>query len=187
MRYSLALLLTLFVGIPFTVHAATLSLDAEATTTPGVYTMNVILDSPESVNTIEATIVLPPGVTYRRMENDNPLGFYWIEAPRYDASTRTVHFSGMIPNGWHGTGGQVLSFSLSTLGTALFALTFDPTQTHMYKNDGVGSEEPLIFSPVRLRSPPGVLPVHALLFSLLLILLIGAVYFLHRRFRVTYQ
>ena len=144
---------------PAFAYAATLSFTAPQTSV-GVgepFEVNVILDTRNSINAIEAAFIIPTGLELEHTSDGNTIVSLWVERPRYDREARTLAFSGIIPGGFSGTG-RLLTFTLKAERKGTIKLSFDRLRTVAYKNSPDGTLEPTTLQTLTLSAKEGTAP-----------------------------
>ena len=129
--------------------------------------VTILLDTQgEDINTISADIMLPNGLTFVQSDDSNSIIHEWVEQPVLSPDGHTLHFAGIIPGGFAGyidpfsqskrKPGELLTLVLHTgiAGTP----TILTTNAHVYKNDGLGTEDSLSLSslPVNIQHGVGI-------------------------------
>ena len=142
--------------VPAFATAATLSLTGpQASVGMGEpFIVSVILDTGNAVNAVEAALVIPSGLEFENTSDGNSIVNLWIERPRYDRKTRVLHFSGIIPGGFSGTG-QLLRITLKAETSGSSVLTFDRTRTAAYRNSPDGTPETITLRPLTVYAAFG--------------------------------
>jgi hypothetical protein len=109
------------------VHAATLYFDPEERTvgseTP--FLVGVMATAEETINTLNISIDIPRGFEPLDVSNGNSIINFWIDKPHFDALTRKLTFSGIIPGGFSGVGARVAIISLQANSLGNFTIAFD--------------------------------------------------------------
>jgi hypothetical protein len=131
MKKYYLLLLCLFLSAPFFASAATLTVKIDT----GAY----------SINTLEATIILPKNISVTHVDDGNSALLIWIKAPVYDALTNTISFAGITPGGFQGVF-SLLSLSGDFSVADLRNVTF--SGVNALQNDGKGTAAPVHLSAV---------------------------------------
>ncbi|MCI0532772.1 hypothetical protein L0Y49_00975 [bacterium] len=149
------ILLLIFFALPLSVSAARLYF-APAPAGEGEYAVSALLDAPESVNVIEGNIRVPDSVTFLRASDGGSIVKLWVEGAAYDAASRSLSFAGMMPGGFVGNRGKILTiffkrepnFAEASPG----AFSFDTAKTKLYENTGEGTEAKLKTAPLVLTA-----------------------------------
>jgi hypothetical protein len=81
----------------------------------------LMVDAPQPINALEASITVPASVTVERIEDVGSVVSYWITSPRFDVHTRQLTFAGVIPSGYSGRQ-QVLVFDVASTSTGLLSI-----------------------------------------------------------------
>lgn len=98
----------------------------------------------EEINAAAGTVTLPPGVAVREVRDAGSLINFWVRRPAIDS----LGFSGVIPGGYQGSGGEL--FSLVVEGTAIGQGDVSIGEAQALKNDGSGSAAAVVVRPARL-------------------------------------
>ncbi len=110
----------------------------------------------ETVNAIEGTIAYDQNVlTLKEVRDGNSIINFWVEHPAADpacAGSCRVHFSGIIPGGFSGARGLLLTFVFAarTPGTSLV----DIVESRVLEHDGKGTELPVRTGPIEITVAP---------------------------------
>lgn len=114
------------------------------------YVVNVMLDTAgENINAVAARVNFPPGVlSFKGWSDGNSIVNYWVLRPDPEASG-TVSFSGIIPGGYSGRSGKLLSLTFSPARVTSASIWADSLT--LLLNDGKGTEtststRPLVFT-----------------------------------------
>ncbi len=114
--------------------------------------VKLLLDSPnEKVNSVAGEITLSAGTEVRQVLEANSLINFWLDKPA--VKENKIIFSGIIPGGYQGAGGQILSFSWQPLPNVRLSrveATIDEEQVLLH--DGVGTPAKLLVEPLVLSS-----------------------------------
>lgn len=154
------------------IEPATLSLQAGETAT-----ISLTIKSKEDINTVGVGVPFSADLQYLRSEKGLVIE-QWIDIPAYDASSKELILSGIIPGGWHGSARlATYTFLAHKAGTYTFA--YDPTMTEVYKNDGLGTKDPIVFGTIGSTRYN-----NALLFGAVLLLLVVLVWLFQKKFRL---
>ncbi len=95
--------------------------------------LRVMVDSDTPVNVLQASVKIPNGYTFLRTNDGGSIVPVWVDKPEYDATQRTLSFSGMIPGGFSGENLPVLTFFVS--GSAKAGdFSFVKEETILYEN-----------------------------------------------------
>ncbi len=150
------LTLVLSFSLPALASAATLYFDPQERTvgldTP--FEIAVLVDAPAAVNAFEVSVRIPKGLEAIGTSDGGSLINFWIDAPRFDAGTRTLHFAGIVPGGFQGTGARLLTLSLRATRAGAMRISFD-TSTEARRNAADGAREPLTLAPLTLLAQEG--------------------------------
>lgn len=117
----------------------------------GEIAVDVMIDPEgQNINTVSATIDLPPNLSYVGEDDSSSIVSYWVDDPTYDPDTDSFSFSGIIPGGFSG---QINPFStdgaqksegtvirLLLRGSVVGAGTISYPAADAYLDDGLGTE-----------------------------------------------
>jgi hypothetical protein len=181
MRLPLSFILTVLLFIPGIAFAANLSVfPASITLKKGDEVGFIVhLQAQDSINTVGASLVLPPNLAFLSA-SDGTAVTDWIQHPTFDSSNNAVSFAGIMPGGWQGDGTlAVINVAAKEAGT--YSLSYDQSQTEVYKNDGQATPEPVVYgvAAVNLLASPA-LPIGAVVLLVLLLVLWWAL----RRYKI---
>ncbi len=134
-----------FIAIP--ALAAEVSFDAKTQEikTDQLFEVGVFINTDnEEINAIEGKIIFPQDLLEVKKVNDaNSIINFWIEKPK-TATEGQIAFSGITPGGYSGS--QGLIFSTTFLAKKEDAGTVEFSGVKALKNDGKGTEAPLVIS-----------------------------------------
>jgi hypothetical protein len=111
MMFVVCTVYTLFaIGVSH-IHAAQLYFDTQEMTvgTSGQFVAALNITAEESVNTLSVAIPIPEEFTILDVSTGNSVVPIFIEKPTYDEQTRVLTFSGLIPGGFQGKGGRLVT------------------------------------------------------------------------------
>lgn len=142
--------------LPLSASAATLYFDPQDRTvgTEMPFKVAALIDSAEPVNAFDIAVAIPKGLTVLGTDDGSSIINYWVEAPRFDDGSRLLHFAGIVPGGFRGSGARLVTITLraDSVGTARIAI--DPSSS-VLRNDERASKEPLSLRALVLRVEPG--------------------------------
>jgi hypothetical protein len=119
--------------------------------------VQIILDTQgASANAVQGKIIFPQNLFSLEKINDGSSAVsFWINSPKQSAPGE-IDFAGIIPGGFNGSNGEILSFTLQPLanGTGTIAIT---TST-VLANDGQGSPLPVTLVNAAITVNPSSLP-----------------------------
>lgn len=154
--YVIGGLLSGVLFLPWSAHAAVLSLIPERTEVVRHETMRVavVLDTEdEEVNALEITIPVPDGVSVKTIEYGNSVVSLWIEPPTVKCQNKNdacqMNFVGGMPGGFRGQG---------TLATIVLETANDATElqfsanAQILLNDGEGTPANVIFEGTKFAA-----------------------------------
>ena len=154
MRASIFFVIALVV--PSISSAATLYFDPQERTvgreTP--FQIAVLIDAPVAVNAFDVAVRIPEGLIPIQTSDGGSLINFWIDAPRFDVSTRILHFSGIVPGGFVGSGARLMTISLRAAHTGVAHISFDAT-TQVRRNTADAAREPLTLRSLALLVQDG--------------------------------
>ncbi|MCH8163049.1 MAG: hypothetical protein IIA99_03010 [Proteobacteria bacterium] len=139
-------------------NAARLFLEAPASEVGVGQKMEIVVrvDSEnEVVNAFEGTITFPSGVVVREVRDGSSLVSFWAERPRV-VNDRSVVFSGIIPGGWNGARGELLSMIVETQSEGRDGITISDARVLLH--DGLGTQTTLT-TPLFLLSVDSGVPL----------------------------
>ena len=122
---------------------------AEAVRTDSTFTVTLeVSATSDAINTIEGNIIYPDNVLTLSSVNDgSSVVNFWVERPTVKAAN--IHFSGIMPGGFYGEHGRVLSlqFRAKRPGQG----TIDLRGGAALKNDGTGTPAEISVSPLTVE------------------------------------
>lgn len=140
--YIIILIVTSLFGISkaeasilYTSHIPQIGIDQE-------FSVEVLIDADEPINTIEQALLIPSQFEITRVQDSGSIINLWVERPRIDATTNTVLFSGLVPGGFSGRGGKLVTLTLKAVKTGEGRFAFDATGTRVLLNNGEGTADP---------------------------------------------
>jgi len=139
------IIFTLFL-LPLCAHAATVRLVASGTAVSGQpFNVGVMLDTQgDDANTVQATIDYPANIVSLQSVNDGgSIIDFWITPPAA-ASSGEVAFAGIVPGGFTGSSGTLISLVFNPLASGTAA--FNVATATVLRNDGLGSSIPVTLS-----------------------------------------
>lgn len=148
--FGIVLSTLLFPSVSF---AATLHLEPQASVlgTQNDFSIVVLLDADQPINTIGASIVFPKTLEPQDIEIGESIVNLWVEKPTWNETTRTLTFSGVIPGGFVGTDGPLVTIDCAVLDpNASVTVSFDPNATVAYLSDGKATPDPLTLENLTL-------------------------------------
>ena len=154
-RYSLHFFIsavTLFISIlsfPVSTEAARIFLEAEISTI-GVgqrFEVSVYVHSEgETVNAFAGTIHLPSLITLRAIRDGDSLIALWSKRPEIFGNN--IVFAGIVPGGWKGSHGYLLSFVVEASFEGEDTIDFSDVDVLLH--DGKGTPAPVLLEPLSL-------------------------------------
>jgi hypothetical protein len=136
-------------------HAATISFDPQETTvgTSTSFLIGVTLDSEVPVNTIHAVIDIPESMEVLDASDGNSIINFWIDRPTL-ASGGRLTFSGIIPGGFIGYRGKLLTLTVQAHALGKQEIILDPT-SRVYLNTPSASADAIMSIPLELSVVAG--------------------------------
>jgi len=138
---TLALLVTLLIGIPSFVQAATLSV----TPASGTYsigeraTIRVVVSGETPLNAITGTLSFPADLfAIESVSKSSSILNFWIAEPSFSKQSGVVQFEGVALSGFQGGSGTVLTVNARAIKTGSGNITFKSGQ--ILANDGQGTD-----------------------------------------------
>ena len=109
------------------VTAATITFDPQDTTvgTTTPFQVGINMDSTDPVNAFSLTFDVSPTVKIIGYSDGNSIVNLWIDQPHL-VDARHLSLSGIIPGGYTGTGGRIITLSLQALASGPFQVSLDP-------------------------------------------------------------
>ena len=154
-RVRLFCVLICLFALPSTAEAARLLFDVPETTI-GVgqqMEMTVVVDAEgEDINALGGSIVVPSFLRIDAVRDGNSLIALWAERPEIDENT--VSFAGIIPGGWNGSVGTVLSL-IVTAESAGSGIVRE-ADLQVLRHDGEGTAVSLTTSPLTIAAREGI-------------------------------
>jgi len=146
----------LFLSFVFPVDAARLYLETPVQEVGVGQKMEIVVrvDSEnEVVNAFEGMITVPSGVVVLEVRDGSSLVSFWVERPHV-INDRSVVFSGIIPGGWKGARGELLSMIVETQSESGDDITISGARVLLH--DGLGIQTTLTTPSLPLRVDSGV-------------------------------
>ncbi len=142
----------ILVVLPIAVHAATVSFDPQERVVglDSAFDVGVNIDAVYPLNVISIVIKFPDTIVPIDVTDGNSIINYWIEYPHYDPQTRTLTLAGMIPGGFVGTGGRLITLKLQGTEPGRVRLEADTLTSIAYRNTPDAQEEEIISAPLTL-------------------------------------
>jgi hypothetical protein len=101
----------------------------------------------ESINAVESTIVFPKEIfELKEIKNSNSIISFWSQPPK--ASGNKIHFSGVVPGGYAGRSGSVISMIFQALTEGASAIEISDATA--LRNDGKGTRAQTTISNLKL-------------------------------------
>jgi hypothetical protein len=92
-----------------------------------------------NINTLEATVQLPKGITVTNIYDGDSALLIWIKEPVYDAQTNTITFTGLTPGGFQGVK-NLFSFSGNFSASDLNNFSFSSVTALQTDGQGTSAE-----------------------------------------------
>lgn len=132
------LALSLVIALP--AQAVTLSIDDVDAGTASTFAVPVRINAEgTSINSVEGSINVPPGVTIDRIDRTGSVFSLWIEGPVYVPSERIIAFTGGVPGGIESSANELL-FTIYAHSATPGSYSFAPEGVVAYRNDGTGGD-----------------------------------------------
>ena len=147
-----SLLLSLF---PFAAHAATVTFDPQSTTvgTTTPFEVGVDMDSVDPMNAFSLVLDIPASMKVVGYSDGNSVVNIWIDQPHM-VDTTHLSMSGIVPGGYTGKGGRIVTIYLQAREAGPFMLALDPS-SQAYQNSPTALREPLASKPLALVAIQG--------------------------------
>jgi hypothetical protein len=155
MRVNLLPILVLIIfSLPLSAIAAELSLSAEPQSVGVGDTVLVTLHLSSAIplNAVSASLRYSDNMTPISFSNGNSIVSIWLTSPIAKERGTSVDFEGLIPGGYVGEHGVVIRslFKATRSGPASVVIS----SARALRNDGIGTEEPLVVKPLALLIGP---------------------------------
>ncbi|MEK7511050.1 MAG: hypothetical protein AAB582_02355 [Patescibacteria group bacterium] len=100
--------------IPLSVSAATVSFEPQASTAgiDGPFVIAVNLSADTYINALDIRLMVPHSLEPIDVSDGNSIINLWLEEPHFDETTRILSFSGIIPQGFMGEQGRLLTITM---------------------------------------------------------------------------
>lgn len=127
-RIAVAMMSSLLLfSIPVFAKAAEIHFDPQDSSigTEGEFLVGVNLTSEERVNAISLVLPIPTGLRLMGVSDGNSIVTLFVEQPSFDDDERSLSFSGVIPNGFSGEEGRLVTLTFAPekrVGSATFVL-----------------------------------------------------------------
>lgn len=153
MRKFLPVLAFLLVLLPHVLYAATVTFDPQEKTvgTNEPFLVGINLDAVTPVNVLALNLLFSTNLKPVDVSNGNSVIVNWIDKPVYDEAKHALTFSGMIPGGYAGVGGRVLTVSVQAVGDGDGWIAMDPSMSHAYMNDSRATDDALTGRSLHVR------------------------------------
>jgi LPXTG-motif cell wall-anchored protein len=107
------------------------------------FTVDLFIDADRNINTIDINLTVPKGLTFVRSNDASSIISLWIEKPKLTANQEIV-FSGIIPGGYAGRGGKLISLIFTGKSLGENKLVVNAAKSSLLLNDGLGTKDTLI-------------------------------------------
>ena len=148
------LLLSVLVGLcaPILAQAATVSFEPQESTVglAGPFVVAVNLSSEVPVNALALSITFSDNLEPVDISDGNSILNFWIKKPVFDEQSRTLDLEAIIPGGFSGKGGRLVTVTVRAKYQGSGDITLDTGSSHAYRNAIPVSEEPLASSTLTL-------------------------------------
>ena len=106
--------------------------------------LELVLDAENSINTVSATITIPPDLEFLDIITGNSIINLWVDIPKWDETKRVLNFSGIIPGGFSGMKARILIIKLKTKNEGVAQLVFDKEKTEIFLNSPDAEKDPAL-------------------------------------------
>lgn len=147
--------------LPGFAFAASVTFDAEGTNVAigEPFRLAINLSSDELVNAIELTVRVPDGFYPVDVSDGNSIVSLWIQKPHYSESDRTLTFSGVMPGGFSGKEGRILTVFLLAKERAAGTISILGEQSRVLLNSPGAEEAHLEKADITIEARPEVVPI----------------------------
>jgi hypothetical protein len=130
-------------------QAATISFDPQETTVGSTspFEVGITIDADAPVNAIRAVIDIPASMDVLDASDGNSVINLWVERPHVTGNQ--VIFAGIIPGGFTGVKGKLITLTLTAHKGGKRYLIVDPS-SRVYENGPDAAEQPIVTSPLEL-------------------------------------
>ena len=143
------ILLLFFTAIPCFSSASQLYISSQTDTL--INTVSVDIYAEATINAVQGSIIIPPHVIVREISDGDSVVNYWIEKPHVNAENQTLVFSGIIPGGFNGKKGHLISISLSADTEATYPIEWNKEITKVYLHTPDAREDIISFINTNLN------------------------------------
>lgn len=134
-------LLTLVLCAPARTLAAEIYFDPQDSSagigTEFVIAINATVAIDEPINAFDVAVRIPPSFTPIDTSDGNSVVSLWLERPTFDETTRLLRFSGIVPNGYAGVGGRLITMTVIPNNAEAVAVVTVDTTTRLYTDAAV--------------------------------------------------
>jgi hypothetical protein len=149
-KYFLTFVVAAFLSlIPLETFAAKLHFGETTAASPTKVILYV--DAANSVNAFDITVRVPKIIAVSNISDGSSMIKFWTQSPVYDREKGTVTFSGIVPNGFKGEHGALLSFDVSTA----VETKIDIISSSVLLNDSFGTADTITTSSLTLTPGAG--------------------------------
>ncbi len=137
------------------VSAAIISFDPQETTVglEEPFLIGVTIEADVPVNAVTLVIDIPESMEVIEISDGDSVINMWVERPHV-TNVHTLVFSGIIPGGFTGIGGKLLTLTVRAKQEGVYDFIINP-RSRMYENDSQASSQEIISEPLRLSVVQG--------------------------------
>lgn len=143
LKQSLLMVLLSAWFISGSVYSAQIRFEPEKLSVPQAspFTVTLTVNSEEqSLNAVDGTLLIAEEFGDNITVTDSgSVVTYWVTRPEWDATTRSVKFSGDLPGGYEGKAGILFSVIIPTYKGNHLEQALSLVDAHSYLNDGLGT------------------------------------------------
>lgn len=112
------------------------------------FLVKLMVDSPhQPINALAGSVVLPAAnMKVKEIRNGNSLISFWVDSPAFNSNR--VSFFGIIPGGYQGMGGEILTLIVEAEAEGKFKINMD--QARVLQHDGLGTEAKVAITPLEV-------------------------------------
>ncbi len=132
--------------IPHLSLASVVSLhtDESSVGTTGTFLLTLSIEADQSINTVSLKLPLPAGVKVQDIYDGNSIINFWVDKPQVNTTDNSLSFSGIIPGGYSGKDGQLLTLKVSVSEQSIAHFSYDLDHSKVYLNTPTADEDTLI-------------------------------------------
>lgn len=118
------------------------------------FRIGLMVDADDPVNTLLIEVPVPAGLEVVDISDGNSIINLWIERPSFDRSERILSFSGIIPGGFSGRGGQLATITVRAAETGIFRFAYG-SGSQLLRHDASHTKESLSTMPLNIPIEAG--------------------------------